>query len=56
MEVWAVERQKVEDLVLKACREKTPESREQARQAIREWEAKYPDEVSLMALRAALDR
>ncbi len=56
MEQWAVERLKVEDRVLKAWREKTPEAIEAAPQAIREWESKYPDEVSLMALRAALDR
>jgi hypothetical protein len=56
MEPWAIKRQKVEDLVLKACREKTPESREAARQAIREWEAKYPDKGQLIAFRAVLDR
>jgi hypothetical protein len=56
MEQWAVERQKVEDLVLKASREKTPESREEARQAIQEWEAKHPDKGPLIAFKAMLDR
>jgi len=46
----------VEDLVLKAAREKTPEAREAARLAIREFEAKYPEQGPLIAFKAMLDR
>jgi hypothetical protein len=51
MELWAIERRKVEGLVLKAWREKTPESREAAWQAIREFEAKYPEQGPLVAFK-----
>lgn len=56
MELWAIERQAVEDLVIKGWREKTPEAREAAWQAIREWEARYPEQGPLVALKAVLDR
>lgn len=56
MEQWAVERQKVEDLVTKAWREKTPEAREAAWQAIREFEAKYPEHGPLVAFKSVLER